>query len=78
MINLIDGQRLLKEKKFDKSLKIFLYLEKKNCSDPRIFFYLGLIYFDLNQFDKSISYYITLTKKLDWKGDLSLKNNQNN
>ena len=30
------------------------------------------------KFDKSISYYITLTKKLDWKGDLSLKNNQSN
>ena len=28
------------------------------------------------RFNKSISYYITLTKKLDWKGDLSLKNNQ--
>jgi len=28
------------------------------------------------KFDKSISYYSTLTKKLDWKGDLSLKNNQ--
>ena len=26
------------------------------------------------KFDKSNSYYITLTKKLDWKGDLSLKN----
>ncbi len=30
------------------------------------------------KFNKSISYYITLTKKLDWKGDLSLKNNHNN
>ena len=30
------------------------------------------------KFDKSISYYITLIKKLDWKGDLSLKNNQSN
>ena len=30
------------------------------------------------KFDKSISYYITLVKKLDWKGDLSLKNNQSN
>ena len=30
------------------------------------------------KFNKSISYYITLIKKLDWKGDLSLKNNQNN
>ncbi len=26
------------------------------------------------KFDKSMSYYITLIKKLDWKGDLSLKN----
>ena len=30
------------------------------------------------KFDKSISYYITLIKKLDWKGDLSLKNNERN
>ncbi len=30
------------------------------------------------KFDKSISYYIKLVKKLDWKGDLSLKNNQSN
>ena len=30
------------------------------------------------KFNKSISYYITLIKKLDWKGDLSLKNNQSN
>jgi len=29
------------------------------------------------KFNKSISYYNTLIKKLDWKGDLSLKNNQN-
>ena len=30
------------------------------------------------KFDKSISYYNTLTKKLDWKGDLSIKDNQDN
>ena len=30
------------------------------------------------KFDKSISYYIKLTKKLNWKGDLSLKDNQSN
>ena len=30
------------------------------------------------KFDKSISYYIKLIKKLDWKGDLSLNNNQTN
>ena len=28
------------------------------------------------RFNKNISYYSTLIKKLDWKGDLSLKNNQ--
>ena len=37
-MNLIDGQRFLKEKKFDKALNIFLNLEKKNYSDIRIFF----------------------------------------
>ena len=30
------------------------------------------------KFDQSISYYSTLIKKLDWKGDLSLKNDQTN
>ena len=30
------------------------------------------------KFNKSISYYNTLMKKLDWRGDLSLKNNQSN
>ena len=30
------------------------------------------------RFNKSNSYYSTLIKKLEWKGDLSLKNNQNN
>ena len=30
------------------------------------------------KFDKSISYYNTLIKKLDWKGDLSLRNNHKN
>ena len=28
--------------------------------------------------DKSISYYIKLIKKLDWKGDLSLRNSEIN
>ena len=30
------------------------------------------------KFNKSISYYCTLIKKLEWKGDLSIKNNLNN
>ena len=56
-MNLVEGQRFLKEKKFDKALNIFLNLEKKNNSDIRIFFYLGLVYFELNNFKKSILYY---------------------
>ena len=55
-MNLIDGQRFLK-KKNSINPENFSLSRKKNCSDPRIFFYLGLIYFELNQFDKSISYY---------------------
>ena len=30
------------------------------------------------KFNRSVSYYIALTKKLDWNGDLSLKNDQSN
>lgn len=56
-MNLTEGQRFLKEKKFNKALKIFVNLEKNNYYDNRIFFYLGLIYFELNHFEKSISYY---------------------
>ena len=56
-MNLTEGQRFLKEKKFNKALKIFVNLEKNNYYDNRVFFYLGLIYFELNHFEKSISYY---------------------
>ncbi len=56
-MNLINGQRFLKEKKFNKALDVFVNLEKNNYSDDRIYFYLGIIYFELNHFDKSIYYY---------------------
>ena len=50
------GQTLIKRKEFGKALKIFLDL-KKNSSDIKILFYLGKIYFELNNFNKSIFYY---------------------
>ncbi len=56
-MNLIEGQRFIKEKKFNKALDVFVNLEKNKQSDNRIFFYLGLVYFELNDFIKSILYY---------------------
>ena len=56
-MNLIDVQRFLKEKKFEKALDTLLNLEKSNYVDIRVFFYLGLVYFELNNFNKSILYY---------------------
>ena len=44
-MSLIDGQRFIKEKKFNKALDIFVNLEKNNHPDYRIFFYLGLVCF---------------------------------
>ena len=56
-MNLLDGQKFVKQKEFGKALKIFLKLEKKNTKNINIFFYLGLIYYELNKYDKSITYY---------------------
>ena len=56
-MNLLKGQKFLKQKEFGKALKIFQKIEKKNIKDKRIFFYLGLVYFELNKYDKSIDYY---------------------
>ena len=56
-MNLLDGQKFVKQKEFGKALKIFLKLENKNTKNINIFFYLGLIYYELNKYDKSITYY---------------------
>ena len=56
------GQNLIKQKQFGKALDIFLDL-KKNSSDIKILFYLGKIYFELNNFNKSIFYYKKFLKK---------------
>ena len=56
-MNLIEAQKLVKQKEFGKALNIFLKLDKKNSNDLKIFFYLGLIYYELNKYEKSIKYY---------------------
>ena len=56
-MNLLDGQNLIKQKEFGKALKFFLRLEKDKIQNHKIFFFLGLIYFELNHFDKSSLYY---------------------
>ena len=60
-MNFLTGQKLVAQKEFGKALDIFLNLKEKN---DMILFYLGLIYFELNNFNKSIYYYNKfLTKK---------------
>ena len=51
------GKRLLQDKKFDEAKSFFLKeLEKNNKSD-RLYFFLGLTFFELNDIEKSIFYY---------------------
>ena len=56
-MNFLEGQKLVKQKEFGKALSIFLDLLKKKSENKNIFFYLGLIYSELNDFNKSIFYY---------------------
>ena len=59
-MNFLTGQKLVAQKEFGKALDIFLNLKDKN---DLILFYLGLIYFELNNFNKSIYYYGKFLKK---------------
>ena len=56
-MNFLIGQKYLKQKEFGKALNFFLNLEKNNLKDSKILFYLGIINYELNNFDKSIFYY---------------------
>ena len=56
-MDFIAGQKLVKQKEFGKALNIFLSLLVNEDKDKRVYFYLGLIYYELNSFDKSIFYY---------------------
>ena len=56
-MNYLEGQKLVKQKEFGKALSIFLKLLKNDKKNNNIYFYLGLIYSELNDFNKSIFYY---------------------
>ena len=56
-MNVSVGQKYIKNKEFKKALMLFSNLEKSEAKNSSIFFYLGLVYFELNKFDKSIFYY---------------------
>ena len=56
-MNYLEGQKLVKQKEFGKALNIFLKLLENDKKNNNIYFYLGLIYSELNDFNKSIFYY---------------------
>ena len=56
-MNFLEGQNYIKKKEFGKALNFFLKLEKEKIQDDKIFFYLGVIYFEINEFEKSILNY---------------------
>ena len=62
-MNFLVGQSLIKQKKFGKALNIFLDLLKNKHKDKRVYFCLGLIYFELNNFEKSVFYYNEYLKR---------------
>ena len=62
-MNILEGQKLIKNKEYAKALTYFLNFKKKNIKNTSINFYLGLIYFEFNKFTKSIFYYNKFLKK---------------
>ena len=62
-MDILEGQKLVKNKEYAKALDFFLNLRKKNIKNTIINFYLGLIYFEFNKFSKSIFYYNKFLKK---------------
>ena len=62
-MNILEGQNYIKNKEFGKALAFFLKLQKIDLNNVIIFFYLGLIHFELNKFKESIFYYNKFLKK---------------
>ena len=56
-MDFLTGQKLIKQKEYGKALSIFLKLLENGVENKTIFFYLGLIYSELNNFNKSIFNY---------------------
>ena len=62
-MDILEGQKLIKNKDYRNALNFFLNIKKKEVKNVNIFFYLGLIYFELNKLNKSIFYYSEFLKK---------------
>ena len=60
------GKELLSKKEFKEAEKFFLNELKKGNKSSRLYFFLGITYFELNKFEKSIEFYKT-SLKLDPK-----------
>ena len=51
------GKKFIQEKKFDQALSFFLNELEKGNKSLRLYFFLGFVYFELNQIQNSINYY---------------------
>ena len=51
------GKKFIQEKKFKKALLFFLNELKKRNNTVSTYFFLGIIYFELNKIKDSINYY---------------------
>ena len=60
------GKKLIQEKKFNRALIFFLNEIEKGNKNIKLYFLLGIVYYELNQIKKSIIYY-KLALKIDPK-----------
>ena len=56
-MSFLAGQKFIKQKEYGKALDCFLNLQENGIENKTIYFYLGLIYSELNNFNKSIYNY---------------------
>ena len=61
-MNFLEAQKFIKQKEYGKALDIFLKLQKNGIKNNTVYFYLGLIYSELNDFNKSILNYTEYLK----------------
>ena len=72
-MDLVKGKKLIQAKKFDQALSFFLNELEAGNKSVRLYFFLGFVYFELNQIQNSINYY-KLALKIEPKSiDIILK-----
>ena len=55
-MNFSIGQKFVAQKEFGKALEVFTNLRKKENNNVEVLFYLGLIYFELNNYNILLIY----------------------